>query len=308
MKYLHAVHENQTGPQSVAGAQTSWLHASPLSPLFHQSRRLLAPLAGELQGRGERRALHVRRLRRERVPERRRHGEGSGEAQRRSAKGRASEASGCPCPECRWSFERGCSDPSVHAADRQRPRRRGRLHRPPIAPTPARKLRKATEVTQPEAENPSASKEVAGKAPRITRAKRSRSSSSKSPNDTASEAPKRHRSKKVSRSQSTHSSRSRHIGQARKARGRRSSSAPSEASHPRKRRTRSHRHVRSIASSSTTIRRSKRDKKRRHTRSRSSSRHGGRHGKARSAPSSRSSSVRGRRTRTGKTSKNGQKK
>ncbi|KAL3226056.1 hypothetical protein MRX96_025274 [Rhipicephalus microplus] len=211
--------------------------------------------------------------------------------------------------------DQNAAGPSNEAAATKRPRGRppktsseGPLAPTLIAPTPARKLRKATEVTQPEAENPSASKEVAGKTPRITRAKRSRTSSSKSPNDTASEEPKRRRSKKVSRSRSTHSSRSRHIRHARKARGRRSSSASSEASHPRKRRTRRHRHVRSIASSSTTIRRSKRDKKRRHTRSRSSSRHGGIHGKARSAPSSRSSSVRGWRTRTGKTSKDGKKK
>ncbi|KAL3206619.1 hypothetical protein MRX96_010679 [Rhipicephalus microplus] len=197
--------------------------------------------------------------------------------------------------------------PSVHAADRQKPRRKGPLAVMPISPTPARKLRKAMEVAQPEGENPSSSKEVAAKAPRIRRTKRSRSSSLESPNDTASEAPKRRRSKKVSRGWSRHSSRSSYAGPARKARTR-SSSASSDASHPRNRRTRSRRHVRSITSSSTKSRHSKRGKKRGHTRSHSSSRHGGRHGKARMAPSSRSSSVRGRRTSTGKTSKDRKKK
>nr|XP_037284063.1 neuromodulin-like [Rhipicephalus microplus] len=99
--------------------------------------------------------------------------------------------------------DQNAAGPSNEAAATKRPRGRppktsseGPLAPTPIAPTPARKLRKAMEVTQPEAENPSASKEVAGKTPRITRAKRSRSSSSKSPNDTASEEPKRRRSKK----------------------------------------------------------------------------------------------------------------
>ncbi|KAL3182781.1 hypothetical protein MRX96_034422 [Rhipicephalus microplus] len=82
---------------------------------------------------------------------------------------------------------------SNEAAATKRPRGRppktsseGPLAPTPIASTPARKLRKATEVMQPEGENPSTSKEVAAKAPRIRRTKRSRSSSPKSPNDTAS--------------------------------------------------------------------------------------------------------------------------
>ncbi|KAL3182786.1 hypothetical protein MRX96_034427 [Rhipicephalus microplus] len=276
MKYLHAVHENRTGPQSVAGGSDQLAARLALSPLFRQSRRLLAPAC-----RGGRPTAF-----------RQRPGEGSVRL---------------PLIRMRLPLPTRLQLPSVHAADRQKPRRRVQLAPTPIASTPARKLRKATEVTQPEGENPSTSKEVAAKAPRMRRTKRSRSSSSESPNYTASEGPKRRPPKKVSRGRSRHSSRSSYAGPDRKARTR-CSSASSEASHPRKRRTRSRRHVRSITSSSTKSRRSKRGKKRGHTRSRSSSRHGGRHGKARMAPSSRSSSVRGRRTRTGKTSKDRKKK
>ncbi|KAL3206620.1 hypothetical protein MRX96_010680 [Rhipicephalus microplus] len=140
--------------------------------------------------------------------------------------------------------DQNAAGPSNEAAATKRPRGRppkttseGPLAPTPIVPTPARKLRKATEVTQPKGENPSSSKEVAAKAPRISRTKRSRSSSMESPNDTASEGPKHRRSKKSL------------VLEARR-----------------------------------------------------------RHGKARMAPSSRSSSVHGRRTRTGKISKDRKKK
>ncbi|KAL3171394.1 hypothetical protein MRX96_013610 [Rhipicephalus microplus] len=178
--------------------------------------------------------------------------------------------------------------PSIEAPATKRPQGRppkassgGPITPMPNVATPARNLRRAADVTMPEGEKPSARKDVAANAPRVTHTKRSRSFSPSSTSDTASEAPERHRSKKVSNAQS---------------------------SQPRKRRTRSRRHVSSITSTSTTSLRSKRGKKRLHADSHSSTRHEGRHGKSRKAPSSRSSSVRGRRTRTGKKSKDLKKK
>ncbi|KAL3171395.1 hypothetical protein MRX96_013611 [Rhipicephalus microplus] len=203
--------------------------------------------------------------------------------------------------------DKNAAGPSNDAPATKRPRGRppkasseGPLAPTPTVATPAPKLRKAVGVTQLKGENASARKNVAAKTPRVTRRKRSRSFSSSSTNDTASEAPKRHRSNQVSRGRSRHSSRSRHSGRARKTRGRRSSSASTEASQPRKRRTRSRRHVPSITSTSTPSLRSKRGKKRLHAHSHSSSRHGGRYRKSRKAPNSRSSSAHGSRTRTGK--------
>ncbi|KAL3206430.1 hypothetical protein MRX96_052829 [Rhipicephalus microplus] len=110
---------------------------------------------------------------------------------------KAVEADGVPPKAGRGkrqaAADQNAAGPSKEAAATKRPRGRppktssdGPLAPTPIAPTPARKLRKATAVTPPEAEILASSKEVAAKAPRIRRTKRSRSFSSKSPNDTAS--------------------------------------------------------------------------------------------------------------------------
>ncbi|KAL1424457.1 hypothetical protein MTO96_020241 [Rhipicephalus appendiculatus] len=90
----------------------------------------------------------------------------------------------------------------------------------PAATTAARRLRKAADVSQPASENPTNIKAVPTKARGVSRRKRSRSSSTTTINDTASEPPKRRNARrKVSRGRSRSSSRGRHGGHARKARG-----------------------------------------------------------------------------------------
>ncbi|KAL3203144.1 hypothetical protein MRX96_042155 [Rhipicephalus microplus] len=90
-----------------------------------------------------------------------------------------------------------------------------------IATTAARRLRKAVVATQRVTDNISTRKAVATITPRASCRKRSRGSSAGSASDAAIEAPKRRSSKgKLSCGRSGHSSRSRHGGPARKARGR----------------------------------------------------------------------------------------
>ncbi|KAH7984044.1 hypothetical protein HPB52_016513 [Rhipicephalus sanguineus] len=210
-----------------------------------------------------------------------------------------------PCRRSRKTPSKISLRPGTPAAKRPRGRPPKAVSVEPLAPKPtaARKTRKVEDAAQPATETPSNSKAVPTKAQRVSRRKRSRSSSPSSTVDTASDAPKRRSARrKVSRGRSRHSSRSRHGGRARKGRSRQSSASRSERSHGR-RRSKSRRHARSRSSSSATTIPSKRGKKRRHARSHSSSRHGGRHVKVRKSLSSRSSSRRGRRMTVRKTTK-----
>ncbi|KAH7957673.1 hypothetical protein HPB52_021188 [Rhipicephalus sanguineus] len=107
----------------------------------------------------------------------------AGRAKRRAVAPAAADDAGGPCNE-------------APAAKRPHGRLRNATWVQAIANTVARKLRKATDVTQDESENHSTSKPViATKAPRVSRRKRSKGSCPSSAKDTASGGPK-HRSAK----------------------------------------------------------------------------------------------------------------
>ncbi|KAH8032931.1 hypothetical protein HPB51_003885 [Rhipicephalus microplus] len=167
------------------------------------------PLAGELQGRGARRALYIDDC-----------GENDSRSDDAMAKKQA-EANRGPQKtgrgKCQATADENVAGPSIEAPATKRPQGRppkasseGPITPMPNVATPARNLRRAADVTMPEGEKPSARKDVAANAPRVTHTKRSRSFSPSSTSDTASEAPERHRSKKVSNAQSRYSSRSQH--------------------------------------------------------------------------------------------------